>query len=145
MSALAVILASLVILAILIRLIEHRVGGLNKQFYKQRWLSIQTTSKQNEAGLRLAIIDSDKLLDRVLKERRYAGETMGERLKAAGGALGNQDAVWSAHKLRNKLVHEDTKKPRPNYSRQLAMTPVMRSRTQLFHRYALPCLAFCRS
>lgn len=120
MSALAVILASLVILAILIRLIEHRSGGLNKQFYKQRWMSIQATSKQNEAGMRLAIIDSDKLLDRVLKERRYAGETMGERLKAAGSALGNQDAVWSAHKLRNKLVHEDIKISKSQANRALS-------------------------
>jgi hypothetical protein len=32
---------------------------------------------------------------------------MGERLVAAQRTLSDNDAVWYAHKLRNRLVHED--------------------------------------
>jgi hypothetical protein len=54
----------------------------------------------------LAIIDADKLLDDALKKRHFKGKTMGERLVAAQKNLSDNDAVWFAHKLRNRLVHE---------------------------------------
>ena len=52
------------------------------------------------------VIDADKLLDEALKRKGYKGKTMGERLVAAQRALSNNDGVWYAHKLRNRLVHE---------------------------------------
>jgi hypothetical protein len=54
----------------------------------------------------LAIIDADKLLDQALKKHRYKGKTMGERLVSAQRVIKDNDAVWYAHKLRNRLVHE---------------------------------------
>ena len=33
---------------------------------------------------------------------------MGERLVAAQRDISDNDSVWFGHKLRNKLVHEDT-------------------------------------
>jgi hypothetical protein len=55
----------------------------------------------------LAIIDADTLLDDALKALRYKGSTMGARLVAAQRDLSDNDGVWFAHKLRNKLVHEE--------------------------------------
>ena len=58
----------------------------------------------------LAIINADKLVDEALKLIGYKGKTMGERLVAAQRTLTNNDGVWFGHKLRNKLVHEETTK-----------------------------------
>ena len=56
----------------------------------------------------LAVIDADKLLDEALKKRSYKGKTVGERLVSAQRDLSDNDSVWYAHKLRNRLVHEPT-------------------------------------
>ena len=57
--------------------------------------------------LKQALISADKTLDNVLRDM-VAGNTMGERLKAAKDHFSSQtyNLVWEAHKLRNTLVHE---------------------------------------
>jgi hypothetical protein len=40
----------------------------------------------------------------ILKDFGYAG-TVGDQLKAKPRVISNLDAVWSLHKLRNKLAH----------------------------------------
>ena len=62
----------------------------------------------------LAVIDADKLMDEALKKRNYRGKTMGERLVAAQHEINDNDGVWYAHKLRNRLVHEPTLRLRKN-------------------------------
>lgn len=79
---------------------------LDKLFVKQRWSEINSTAARPDQSARLVIIEADKLLDYVLKNRGYRGETMGERLKNARADFTYNDDVWQAHKLRNKLVHE---------------------------------------
>ena len=73
--------------------------------YRHQWraLSKYLGHPQNHP---LAVIEADKLLDRALKAARYPGETMAERLVAAGKVFSNKQSVWTAHKLRNQLVHE---------------------------------------
>ncbi|MBI5153366.1 MAG: hypothetical protein HZA36_02820 [Parcubacteria group bacterium] len=62
--------------------------------------------KGDEANLRLAIIDADKLLDTVLKRMGYVGDTMADRLKKITKAqLRSINELWSAHKVRNNIVH----------------------------------------
>jgi hypothetical protein len=78
---------------------------LNQEYYQQRWNELLTRVKTPD-GMALAIIDADKLLDDALKKRHFRGKTMGERLVAAQRQLSDNDAVWFAHKLRNRLVHE---------------------------------------
>jgi hypothetical protein len=39
-----------------------------------------------------------------LKERGVRGNTMGERMK--NSSWSNANAVWAAHKIRNKIAHE---------------------------------------
>jgi hypothetical protein len=79
---------------------------LNHEFYQIRWAELLTRVKTND-GMALAVIDADKLLDDALKKRHFRGKTMGERLVSAQRTLSDNDAVWYAHKLRNRLVHED--------------------------------------
>ena len=66
---------------------------------------VQTT---HENDLRTALIKIDALLDSVLQQKRIPGESLGERLKNARQHFDHStyNAVWEAHKLRNKIVHE---------------------------------------
>ena len=54
----------------------------------------------------MAILNADKLLDAALKELGYRGQTMGDRMKSAKVAFSNNNSLWSAHKLRNRIAHE---------------------------------------
>lgn len=54
---------------------------------------------------RHGVVEADKLLDFVLKKRGYSG-TLGEKLQHAEQEFKNANAVWSAHKLRNRIAHE---------------------------------------
>jgi hypothetical protein len=79
--------------------------SLNQNYYQTKWGELLLRVRTPE-GMILAVIDADKLLDDALKKRNFRGKTMGERLVAAQRTLSDNDAVWYAHKLRNRLVHE---------------------------------------
>lgn len=78
---------------------------LNQPYFERKWLELLARVKTHE-GMVLAVIDADKLLDEALRRRGFRGKTMGERLVSAQKILTDNDAVWFAHKLRNRLVHE---------------------------------------
>jgi hypothetical protein len=78
---------------------------LNQEYYQTRWSELLTSLKTHD-GMALAVIDADKLVDDALKKKHFRGKTMGERLVSAQRTLSDNDAVWYAHKLRNRLVHE---------------------------------------
>jgi hypothetical protein len=89
----------------LTRLNKQR-SGLDHAYYQKQWQMIEGYKNNGGAGLQLAVLEADKLLDHALKHRGYQGQTMGDRLKSARGSFMNNDAVWQAHKLRNRLAHE---------------------------------------
>lgn len=78
---------------------------LKREYFETKWMELLARVRTPD-GMVLAVIDADKLLDEALKRRRYKGKTMGERLVSAQRTLSDNDAVWYAHKLRNRLVHE---------------------------------------
>lgn len=79
---------------------------LNTAKFQERWAAVQQLYR-DKSTWPLAVIDSDKLLDEALKKRNFKGKSMGERLVSARKSLTDNDKAWFAHKLRNKLVHED--------------------------------------
>jgi hypothetical protein len=87
--------------------LRRKPKKLNTKRYQERWIEVQGLCKSKNTWP-LAIINGDKLLDDALKARRYKGKTMGERLVAAQRDISDNDSVWFGHKLRNKLVHEET-------------------------------------
>jgi len=107
------IVFGLLVLLILSRFIVHKPKRLNQRYYQKKWLEILVRVKTYD-GMILAVIDADKLFDEALKKRSYRGKTMGERLVAAQHEISDNDAVWYAHKLRNRLVHEPTIRLRKN-------------------------------
>lgn len=100
-----VIVFGIAVLALLSRFAPRRTIHLDQQYFQHSWLELLARVKTPE-GMMLAVIDADKLMDEALKKRHFKGKTMGERLVSAQRVLGDNDAVWYAHKLRNRLVHE---------------------------------------
>lgn len=110
-SAVFFMLAGVLILAgivlwIIFRL-SHTSSELDVEKYRRRWLEVEgMLKKDDQRSCQFAIIEADKMLDIAMKERGIKGDTMGERLKAAKDSWSSRDALWSAHKLRNQIVHE---------------------------------------
>jgi hypothetical protein len=98
---------ALLLLIVGVGLLKRRPKKLNIKKFQTRWQEVQGYCK-NKDTWPLAIINADKLLDEALRARHYKGKTMGERLVSAQHDLSENDAVWYGHKLRNKLVHEET-------------------------------------
>ncbi len=93
----------------LLALIKLPFASSNKSSQAaKRWADIQALIKKSEpTAWSSAILKADSLLDEALKNR-FAGETLGERLRSAQGKLKPDvyQLAWEAHKLRNKIAHE---------------------------------------
>jgi len=86
-------------------LLKQRRKPLNVEDFKVKWQTAQKLCANKETWP-LAVINADKVLDEALKQCRYKGKSMGERLASAQRDLSDNDGVWYGHKLRNRLVHE---------------------------------------
>jgi hypothetical protein len=82
-----------------------RPKPLNPDYFQAKWKEAQGFCK-NKEGWPMAVINADNLLDEALKKQHFKGKTMGERLVSAQRKLTDNDGIWYAHKLRNRLVHE---------------------------------------
>ncbi len=78
----------------------------DREAWTKRWSELEAMLSEGESHWQVAIIEADKLLDRVLKSMHLAGETMGERLKFLTLTRTDLKFVWSAHIVRNRLAHE---------------------------------------
>lgn len=110
-SAVVIILMFAIILviggAILLAIVMGGGHKINQDKYRSYWLKIENSLKKDqEASYHMAILNADKLLDNAMKESGFRGDTMGERLKRSGSRFSNLNAVWAAHKLRNRIAHE---------------------------------------
>ncbi len=77
----------------------------------------------DENSLKLALLEADKILDEALRLAGIMGENLGDRLKKINESqLPNLQDIWEAHKLRNRLAHEqDFKLNRNTAERALAI------------------------
>lgn len=82
--------------------LRQRPRRIKTDDFQQAWRDMQKLCA-DKATWGQAIVDADKLLDKALKKKRYAGKTMGERLTKAQRIFTNNEAVWFGHKLRVKI------------------------------------------
>lgn len=101
----AIIIAGMAIFA-LIGYVSQTAPELDKTPFRDAWKKV-TEKAQHQQTWEIAIVNADKLLDAALKKKGFKGTTMGERLISAKKSLSNRNAVWEAHKLRNRIVHEE--------------------------------------
>ncbi|HET8670171.1 MAG TPA: hypothetical protein VFM05_05935 [Candidatus Saccharimonadales bacterium] len=99
-----IVLVGLVLVALFMR---GRPRRLNVAWYQQEWKDMQKLLANKNTWAQ-AVIDADKLLDRALKEKRFGGKAMGERLTKAQRVIGDNEGVWFGHKLRTKLDSDES-------------------------------------
>ena len=77
-----------------------------RQMQKQWDKIVKRTESGAESDYKLAIIDADDLLEEVLDNRGYDGDTFEEALKEAGKLISDiVDDVLRAHNVRNSIVY----------------------------------------
>lgn len=95
-------------LTIIIKLSRRRrLTSFHSAKLKQLWAQMETNP--NPA---MKVIEADKILDQALKYLGFEG-SLGDKLKTAGPRFSDLNAVWSAHKLRNRIWHTRSTRIRP--------------------------------
>jgi hypothetical protein len=84
------------------RQVHHETAAKNPQ-----WEAISAlASSPNESDWRRAILEADIMLAKVLSDRGYVGDTLGEQLKTANPLqFTTLDLAWEAHRMRNAIAH----------------------------------------
>jgi hypothetical protein len=77
---------------------------------RARWGRIEDLVNSAEPGnWKLAILEADIMLDKMLLAMGFMGETIGDRLKAIEPSdFMTLNQAWEAHKIRNTIAHEGT-------------------------------------
>lgn len=89
-----------------------RLTDGERDFVRRQWRLVGAGTQPKHD-----ILEADKLLDFVLGRLGYTG-SLGEKLQQAGPRFAGLDAVWAAHKLRNRLAHEIGFTPTATETRQ---------------------------
>ena len=103
------LLVAIAVIFIITFLITRKKGAgpYDVKDIRNRWTEIEGLMKSDSTlSWKMAIIEADKLMDSALKIAKMRGTTMGERLRFAVFKYPKIRSVWSAHILRNDLVHE---------------------------------------
>ncbi len=79
-----------------------------KEIIREAWEGIQAlANSKNPSDWNMAILRADALLDDVLRDLGYEGDTIVDRLKIVDtNKLKSIEHVWSAHRLRNIIAHD---------------------------------------
>lgn len=90
------------------KIVPAKTGPEKMDKITEEWQKItQDFQRGDDANLKLAIIEADKLLDDILKKANFQGADMGERLENINSAqISCIDDIWRAHRVRNKIAHE---------------------------------------
>lgn len=88
----------------------HTVAARDVSKTQLRWNRIlEQIGSDVEQNWRLAILESDIMLNELLDVLGYRGETMADKMRQAERATFNTiDLAWEAHRVRNRVAHEGT-------------------------------------
>lgn len=86
---------------------QEAAASSRMEAVRQAWSEIEASAAKDLDGKRLAVINADRLADRLLKDAGYAGEGALERMKALPREkVATAADLMAAHRFRNRLVHE---------------------------------------
>ncbi|KKU49279.1 hypothetical protein A3H10_04180 [Candidatus Uhrbacteria bacterium RIFCSPLOWO2_12_FULL_46_10] len=74
--------------------------------WQKRWQELEAMLAGGSSQWAVAVIEADKLFDRVTRSMALPGKDFGERLRFLSLSRPEIRAVWPAHLIRNRLVHE---------------------------------------
>jgi hypothetical protein len=74
----------------------------------ERWRKvIEHADSPNENDWKQAIIEADVMLDQLVTNLGYQGESLGEKLKrTTTGDFKTRNQAWEAHLVRNRIAHD---------------------------------------
>ena len=101
--------AAVLLLIIAAVVFKKRPRKIKTDLCTERWTTLQKHCADKKTWP-LAVTEADKLLDDVLKRRKYKGKTPGERLVSAQHDFTNNESLWFGHKLNNRINEEGLKK-----------------------------------
>jgi|GEM_PF-5546852 len=74
---------------------------------QEAWAGLEAQAARSPDSKRLAVIDADRLVDRLLKDAGYEGQGALDRMRQLpADRLATVSDLIAAHRLRNRLVHE---------------------------------------
>lgn len=67
---------------------------------------LEHVNSESPAEWKIAILEADNMLDEILEDLGYVGETLAEKLKTMSRTkIASYDDIWEAHKIRNQIAH----------------------------------------
>lgn len=81
---------------------KNKLSTQEINYINKAWHKINSEVNHNP---KQAILDADKILDHILKKKGYKG-SLGEKMKKARNLFQDNNSVWAAHKIRNRIAHE---------------------------------------
>lgn len=88
-----------------------RISPADSAKIRKSWAAIESDPNPGHA-----LIAADKLLSFALRCRGFSG-SVAEQLKRAQPLFSDPNAIWAAHKLRNRVAHEVDFQPSASQSR----------------------------
>jgi hypothetical protein len=73
-----------------------------------QWEKIKSyLDSENSSDWRMAVLEADSIMEKILKKAGYRGESLGKMLKKIKPyQIESLSGLWEAHKIRNRIVHE---------------------------------------
>ncbi len=69
-------------------------------------LVLNHVNSESPAEWKLGILEADNMLDEILEDQGYLGETVADKLKAMSPSrITSYQELWEAHKVRNEIAH----------------------------------------
>ncbi|MEK7227703.1 MAG: hypothetical protein AAB641_02315 [Patescibacteria group bacterium] len=89
-------------------LLEELTEKNTKDKGNEKWLKVtEHVNSENPSDWRLAIIEADVMLEELLRNLNYHGDSVGEMLKSVDKSdFLSLESAWEAHKIRNSIAHE---------------------------------------
>jgi hypothetical protein len=85
------------------KLSEEAGGSKNERWSK----TLSYLFSQHASDWKLAIIEADSMLESLMEQLGFRGETLGDRLKTANQEnFPNLTIAWEVHTIRNRIAHE---------------------------------------
>lgn len=112
----AVLVADIILILVLKGLgadIRQAIKGMKmpvvtKSKMQRRWMKIKSRlESDNVSQYKVAILEADSVIDKVLSDMGYAGKNMSERLeKLKPAQIPDYEGIKNAHQIRNRIIHE---------------------------------------
>jgi len=103
-ATIIVILLICSILIVFVFAIKQKQNNLTDDFINKVIIEIKRIKKEKNQNQK--IMEYDKIVYKILKQRKVNGKTLGEKMKNGKILFLNNNNLWKAHKMRNKIAHE---------------------------------------